>query len=235
MTPTKARTTLLAYLLMGLPGPVYLLYMPKHFIVAGDAAATMRNIAADEWVYRLCVAVGLEGMTAFIFLGLVLYNVFKDVDAAQARMLVALVCVSAGIAFVNFAFDIAPLVFLHRPEFQSSITIAQRDAMALGFVRVGGALTRINELFWGLWLLPFGLLVWKSGFVPRIIGAFLILGCFGWVMNTLVWVLWPDQMQVVLKVTNIAVAPGELSFVLWLIYKSLGLGGRRAPSPSYAI
>src|SRR5205807_8251825 len=131
MTPKQARTTLLAYLLMCLSGPVYLMYMPNHFIVAGDAAATMHNIAADESLYRRCVAAGLEGMTAFIFLGLVLYNLFKDVDRPQARMLVALVCVSAAIAFVNIALDLAPLVFLHRPEFQSSITTAQRDAMAL--------------------------------------------------------------------------------------------------------
>ena len=226
-----AREAAFLYLLMGLPAPVNLLYLPSKFIVAHDAAATVRNIAANEMTYRLCVLAGLVSSLAFLFLVVTLYELFKDVDRKQARLMFVLVAVSSAIGLVNLLNEIAPLIILHGGDSLSAFTQAQRDALSLGFLRLRNAGVNVNSALWGLWLLPFGLLVIKSGFIPKFVGAALLVSCVAYVVASVTYVLFPGYLSAVSKLT-LPLGSGELFMLLWLFIKGVRMQ-TPAVRPSY--
>jgi hypothetical protein len=210
-----------------LPAPLNLIYLPKRFIVPGDAAATAANISAGELIYRLCTLAGVFNSIMFIFLVLSLSNLFKDVDRKQARLMVALVVVSVAIGLVNLINEIAPLILLSGADYLSVFSKPQLEALALGFLRLRGSGLGIASAFWGLWLLPFGILVIKSGFIPKLIGVLLIVGCFGYLAQSLTTIVFPAYVRTVFNATLPLVAPGELSMIIWLLVK-----GAKLPLPA---
>ena len=221
MSSTKwtARSIGVLYLVTMLPAPLNLIYMPGRFIVRGDAAATARNIADAELLYRLCTLAGFFNSIMFIVLGLSLYNLFKDVDRKQARLMVAFVAVSAAISLANLINEIAPLVLLSGADFLSAFSKPQLDALALGFLRLRDVGIGIATAFWGLWLLPFGILAHRSGFTPRLIGVLLIVGCFGYLAQSVTFIVLPALTTVVTYVTLPLAAPGEFVMIIWLLVK----------------
>jgi hypothetical protein len=221
MNPARgtARSIGVLYLLTMLPAPLSLIYLPNHFIVPGDAAATARNITAGELTYRLLTLAGLVNNILFIFLVLSLYNLFKEVDRRQARIMVLLVVVSVAVGLVTLIVESAPLILLSGADFLAPFSRAQLEALALGVFRLRGNGLGIATAFWGLWLLPFGILVIKSGFIPKLIGVLLIVGCIGYLAQSLTALLWPAQLHTVFNATLPLVGPGELSMIVWLLVK----------------
>jgi hypothetical protein len=227
-----ARQAAFLYLLMGLPAPLNLLYLPGKFIVPNDAAATVRNIAANEMTYRLCVFAGMVSSLAFLFLVVTLYELFQDVDRRQARLMLVLVTASSTIGLITVLNEIAPLIILHSADSLSAFTKTQLDALSLGFLRLRNAGVNVNSALWGLWLLPFGLLVIKSGFVPKFIGAALLVSCVAYVAASVTSVLFPEYLGAVTRVT-LPLGSGEMFMLLWLFIK--GVRMQTPPvRPSYA-
>jgi hypothetical protein len=218
-----ARSIGVLYVLTMLPAPLNLIFLPKHFIVAGDAAATARNIAGGEFLYRLCTLAGLLNNILFLFLVLSLYNLFQDVDRKQARLMVVLVVVSVAIGLATLLIEIAPLILLSGAGFLSVFSQAQLDSLALGFLRLRASGLGIDSAFWGLWLFPFGVLVLKSGFIPKLIGVLLIIGCFGYLAQSITSLVFPAYVATVFNATLPLVAPGEVSMVIWLLVKGGGI------------
>ncbi len=99
---------------------------------------------------------------------------FKKVNEYQAELMVALVLVQIPIDFLLDAFSITSLMIL-KGDILKNLDIQQKQDMAMLFLKIGHYGTLILEIFWGLWLIPFGQLVYKSGLIPRIFGVFLIL------------------------------------------------------------
>ncbi len=209
------------YLTMGLLGYFSLMYVPRGLIVKGDAAATASRIAAGELLWRLGIVSGLLSAVGFLLLAWCLYRVFADVDRDQARLLVLLVAVSTAIGTVSLTTDIAPLVLLSGADFLAPFTRAQLEALAYGSLRVGSGATYLNMVFWGLWLFPFGVLVIKCGFMPRLIGALLIVGCFAYVIVALVALLFPPYLTVVDRVALPFYGVGELSAIIWFVIRAV--------------
>ncbi|MBA3646826.1 MAG: DUF4386 domain-containing protein [Gemmatimonadaceae bacterium] len=204
---------------MALPAPINILYLPTHFIVAGDAAATARNITADQLTYRLCILAGLVSLVGFIWLALSLYNLFKDVDRMQARLLVGLVLGGAAAGIANMINETAPLVLLSGMGYLSAFTAPQLDTLALAFLKIRGSGISLEMAFWALWLLPFGVLVMKSGFMPRLIGVLLIVGCFGYLAVSVTGILFPPHRALVNRIAMPFYSVGELSVIAWFIIK----------------
>lgn len=224
-TQRTARQTAFLYLLMGLPAPFNLLYLPSKFIVAGDAAATVRNIAADEMTYRLCVLAGMVSSLAFPFLVVMLHELLHEIDRRQARFMVVLVVISSAIGLVTLVNEIAPLIILHSGDSLSAFTREQLDALSLGFLKLRSAGISVNSALWGLWLLPFGILVIKSGFIPKFVGVALLVSCVAYVVGSLTFVLFPDYHHAVSRVA-LPLGSGEAVMLFWLLIK-----GVRMPAP----
>ena len=178
-TKAKARLAGVLYLVMGIPAYFSLMYVPHVLYVRGDATATMRNIMNAESLFRLGILSELVSQTIFIFLVLVFYDLFKDVDRKQARLMVILVAVAVAIEFVNCINLIAPLILLGGADYLSVFSKPQLDGLAFTFLKLRDNGIDVVSLLWGLWLLPLGILVIKSRFMPRVLGALLIVACVG--------------------------------------------------------
>lgn len=205
------------YLLMAITGPIGLLYVPSKLIVPGDATGTASNIMASESLFRVGIASNLLCQIAFIFLVLALYRLLKGVNQGQASLMVALVLVAVPIAFVNMLNPLAALLLLSSAGFLTVFEPSQLHAVAMVFLNIQEYGTMIVEIFWGLWLLPFGLLVFKSGFFPKILGILLILACIGYVVHSFTFLLFPQYEAIVESFASVPEAIGELSMVLWLL------------------
>src|SRR2546427_1851382 len=217
-TDKAARVAGAVYLSMVVTAPFSLIYIPSTLIVRGNATATANNILAHETLFRLGIVADLITSIIFICVVLALYRLLSGVNKTLASLMVALVLVSAAVGFMNVLNNIAALTLFRGSDFLAVLDKPQRDALAMLFIRLHGQGNVINEIFWGLWLFPFGVLVMRSGFLPRILGVWLIINGFAYLTTSLRGLLAPQYME---KVSNIAfpVLFGELAIMLWLVIK----------------
>ena len=137
------------------------------------------------------------------------------VSKAHASLMITLVLISIPISLVNVLNETAAVTLIRGANFLSVFDEPQRNALAMLFLHLHFDGFLVAQIFWGLWLIPFGVLVYKSGFLPRILGVLLILACFGYLANTLVgFGLLPSDLasRVVGQLTI-----GELPIILWLV------------------
>ncbi len=223
-TKNPGRVAGLLYILTSIPGFFAMMYVPGKLIVHRNAAATANNIAASETLFRLGIAAQLIGQAGFIFVALALYDLLKGVNRRHASLMVTLVVVQIPIAFLNELNSVAALVLVRGADFLSLFEKPQRDALAMLFLRLHGQGFVVAEIFWGLWLFPLALLVYRSRFLPRFLGVWLALAGFAWVILSLTGILLPQVQDKVDTYTQPAVF-GELAFMLWLVIK-----GARPPA-----
>jgi len=220
MTSTKnpGRFAGLLYLLTSMVGFFAMGYVPNKLIVHGNATATANNIAASETLFRLGIASELIGMVGFIFVALVLYDLLKGVNRRHAALMFILIVVSIPVAFVNELNSFAALVLVRGADFLSVFEKPQREALAMLFLNLHGRGFVVTEIFWGLWLFPLALLVYRSRFLPRFLGVWLALAGFAWVILSLTGVLLPQHADKVDTYLQPAIL-GEIAFMLWLVIK----------------
>jgi hypothetical protein len=212
----NARVAGLLYLTL-MTAPLRLIYIPSKLFVAGNAAATSNNIAAHQTLFRLGILSDLFTAVMSVFLTLALYRLFKDVNRTLAVVMVILGSLMVTpIYFLNTLNDAAALLLARGADFLSVFDKPQRDALMLLFLRLHGHGILVNEVFWGLWLFPFGLLVYKSRFIPRFLGVWLMLNCFAYVAVSVTGIMWPHYENTVANWV-FPVMFGELAIMLWLI------------------
>ena len=188
------------------------------FIVPGDATATARNIVAAELTYRIGILTDFVTLLLLIFLVVSLYNLLKGVDKWHAMLMVLLVSVGVTIGLANLLNKIAPLILLSGSDYLSVFTKPQLDALALGFLGLNTNGDTVDAVFWGLWLFPFGILVIKSGFLPRVLGILLMVAGFAYVTSSVTSIALPAYRHVVSQ----AMMPlyfGEFPIIFWLLIK----------------
>ena len=193
MNPTKksARYAGWLYLLLAITGFVSIMYIPSQIIVVGDAAATADNIRSSEGLFRTGIFVGLISNIFFIFLVVALYRLLREINPRQAMLMLVLVMASATLGFFNTLNQVAALIVLSGAEFLSVFDPARLEALSYLFLRLNSQSTQAIQVFWGLWLFPFGLLVYRSRFIPRILGVLLFIAGSGYVLSFAVSLLLP--------------------------------------------
>jgi hypothetical protein len=220
MTSRKqtARRAGALYLAMSMSA-VNLVYFPSVFLVRGDAAATAARIEAAPRLYRLLVLVDLAAGVAAIFLAMTLYQLFREVDRRQARLLVAMLFVQVPIMFLVTVLQMAPRVVLSGAGYWSVFDKPQLDALALGLLRLRSQAIGGLSLYWGLWLLPLGILTYRSGFLPRLLGVFLIVAACAYVISAVTFFVFPAAYGTVFNLGIPLYGLAELGFTGWLLVK----------------
>ena len=218
MTLSKnARVAGLLYLVGSLFGIVRLIYVPNTLFVYGDATATANNIAGHEWLFRFGIVSYLICGALWIFVTLALYRLFKGVNQALAVLMVILGSLMVTpIFFVNTVNDAAALLLIHGGGYLSVFNKPQRDAFARLFLDLHHQLDLANGIFWGLWLVPFGLLVYRSRFLPRVLGVWVIIACFAYLAISFTGLLLPAYEDQVASWTGWAML-AEVAIILWLL------------------
>jgi uncharacterized protein DUF4386 len=221
MTSTRnpGRVAGFFYLLLSIAGPIRIVYIPSKVFVEGNAAATAANIASHASLFRLGILSDLFVGTIVIFVALALYRLFKGVDHNLAVLVVILGgLLPSAIYFFNVMNDVAALRLVRGGDYLSAFDKPQRDALAMLFLHLHGQGFVACEIFYGLWLLPLGILTYRSRFLSRFLGVWLVLNGFAYLVVSFTGFVFPQYED---RVSNIAfpILTGELAFMLWLLIK----------------
>ena len=235
MHPTvkAARIAGAVYLSMVFTAPFTLLYVPGKLIVRGNATATANNVLAHETMFRLSIVGDLLTAVIFICLGIALYRLLSSVNKTWAMMMLSFVLVSAAVGFLDTLNNVAALILFRGENFLSVFDKPQLNALGYLFIRLHSQGIFMNELFWGLWLFPFGLLVFRSGFLPRFLGVWLMINCFGYVALCVIALIFPDQYSAAFLYFQ-PVLFGELAIMLWLLIRGAKVPTALRPAPAAA-
>jgi hypothetical protein len=216
----NARIAGVWYLLMSLLGTFSVMYVDASIYVPGDAASTANNLLASGGLFRLGFVCWLVQLVCFLFLANVLYKLFRPVDSSWARLLMLFVIVGVSISFLNRLNQLAPVLLLKGEVYQSAFETSQLQALALLFVDLQTQGEMISSVFWGLWLLPLGVLAWKSGFVPKVLAVLALIACFSHLLSSLAFFLYPNYSATIGSILSIG-AFGEIAFFLWILVKGV--------------
>jgi hypothetical protein len=198
-------------------------------IVTGDAAATAANILASETLFRVAVVSNLFSQVFLLFFGLTMHRFFREVDRTLSGVFMASVMLTVAVAVVNALNSFGALLVLSRADYLNAFTPEQLNAFAMIFLRLGASGQGLLEIFWTPYYFSFGLLVIRSGFLPKVLGALLMLMGVGYAVNILDKFLTPEFYP--LAFTRLAMTLGALGgipLLFGLLIKSL------KPQPSDA-
>jgi hypothetical protein len=218
INPNKtARVAGCLYLMLFPLGIFGIIYIPSSLIVLGDAATTASNIMANELLYRLSIVTALTLQIVNIFLALALYKLLNPVDKNNAVLMVILVLVAAPIAMLNELNHVAVLLVLSGSDLLTTFSLDQVQASVPLFLNLHEHGVFIAQIFWGLWLFPMGYLIFKSNFLPLALGILMIIGGFGYLVDSFVYFIFPDFDVTFSEFTFL----GELLLPLWLMFKGV--------------
>jgi hypothetical protein len=217
-----ARIAGILYLINAITGAIGIIIVPGKLIVTNDIAATAQNIINNEFLFRIGILSSISCQIVFIFLALTLFNLFENVSRNLTRALLSLVIVSVPIAFYLIFSQLEAFELL-KNNYMTSIELIQKQELAMSKLQIYQDGVALIGVFWGLWLIPFGQLVYKSGFIPKVFGVFLIVGGSSYLLDVCVFILIPEFH----RQTNILVAVissiAEVSMVVWLLIKGIKL------------
>ena len=207
------------YLLLSVIAPLRLMYIPSKLFVDGNATATVNNIAAHEWLFRFGIMGDLVCGVILIFLVLALYRLFKGVDQNLAVLVVIFGGVMPAIInFVGVVSDAGALMVVRGGDFLSVFDKPQRDALAMLLLNLRDQQNTAAEILWGVWLFPLAMLVYRSRFLPRFLGVWLVINGFAYVILSLTGELLPQYQDKVFTYSQPALF-GEIALTLWLVIK----------------
>ena len=222
----QARIAGLLYLLVAITAPLGLMVVPARLVVAGDPAATAALIAGHDTLLRMGMLSELFHQAVEVFMVLVLYNLFKPVNKTLAQQMLVLGLVPIPMVFLNVLGEVAASLAASGPAWLGAFSRPQLDALALLLMHLHAQGLQLAAVFWGLWLLPLGLLALRCGFIPKVFGWLVIASSAGYVLGAFTALIAPD-LAPTLGTPVFLLELGEPMMILWLV-----LVGARTPRAS---
>ena len=210
-----ARLSGFVYLLLILTGIYGLVYVPAVLFDWSSPTTTTSNILDNEMTFRLAVAAEIACYICFIFLPLLLYKLLRGVNQDAALLMVILALLSIPLAFAQVTKHLDVLLLVKEPAYLKALTTDVVQAtMMLKLASFNNGIL-VSYIFSGLWLLPFGYLVYHSGFLPRILGILLMLACFGYLIEFVGKFIF--SLSQIPWYISIPSSLGEFGICLWLL------------------
>ena len=219
---TRARRAGLLYAAGGFVAPFALIYVPARIFVDGNAAATADRIRGARGLVELGIAAELIQCSLIVIAVLALYRLFRDVSEPLAAAMAGLFMVAIPLQLANLLNYSAALMVTGGTPALAALSKEQVDALAYLFVRLHSRGIEIAALFWGLWLIPYGLVVRRSGFIPAWLGIPLLAAGLAYVVKSTLSLFFPEYAHTVAPVL-LLLGAGELPILVWLI----GWGAKR--------
>jgi hypothetical protein len=194
---------------------------PKIY-VPGDAVSTSRNILEYAGLFRLGFVSNIIGHIIFLALVLELYKLLKSVDLGQARLMVALVFASVPLVILNMLNQFAPVVLMSGSGYLSTFNPAQLQTLSMVFLELYENGVQIAEVFWGLWLIPLGILAYKSGFIPKVLAVSVLVGSLGHLLSFGSTFLFPEHNTTLTPISQMVML-AELPIFIWLLVKGVNV------------
>ena len=215
----KARMAGLFQLLEGLTAAFGQVIVRDRLVVAGNAAATAANILGHERLFWLGFASSLIGVAFHIAWALLMYELLKPVNRSLSLLAAFLILVGCAIQAFTSLLYLAPLLILQGGSSLSAFTPEQLQALALVFLKLNAYAFNIDLVFFGLWCVLTGYLIFRSTFLPRILGVLLAISGLGWVT----YLYPPLAYHLFLPYIAAASALGEIPLELWLLVKGVNI------------
>lgn len=219
---TTARLAGLLYVLVALLTPFVMFYAPSQLFVPGDASATVDRIAERQNLFVATIIVGIVSEFLFVSVIVLLYRLLKPVDDVLAGVMLLSIMLQVPLAFLGMANEVATLQFIRGGEFLQVFDEQQRDALIMFLVYVDRQGVLVSQVFWGVWLLPLGALVFRSRMIPRFLGIWLVLNGLAYIALSAIGLARPE-----LRASAFSLATplmfGELALALWLLIMGVKL------------
>jgi len=213
-----ARVAGILYLILILFGIISLAYIPSLLIDRESAAKTFENITNSEFLFRLGIVSGIITFLIYILLPLALYKLLHEVNKVYASLMVIFALISVPIFFVNILNKFSVLTLINNPEYLKKFDETELQTQVMLHIESYYNGIEISQIFWGLWLFPFGYIVYKSGFLPKILGIFLMLGCIGYLTTFFGGFLYSDfNKTIISEIARYPATIGEIGICLWLL------------------
>lgn len=206
------------YLVVVITGLFSLMYVPSKLIAWENPKLTFNNISSSRYLFSLSIASSILCYMAFTLLPLVLYKLLKNVNGTYAKLMVILALISVPISFINLQSKLSVLTIIDAADYLRVYKTEELQAQVMLLLKNYNNGILIVQIFWGLWLYPFGYLVYKSNFLPKVLGVFLMLGCLGYVINVFGRITIPEFSSYVLSsYITLPASIGEIGICLWLL------------------
>ena len=216
-----ARAAGFLYLIMIVAGGFAEAFVRQGLTVSGNAAATAHNILASEQMYRFGFVADLVTLICGTILSLILYILFKPVNRNLSLLALIFGSVAGAVMAINLLNQLAPLLLLHNSSYLKAFTIEQLQTLSLFFLNLQSQGYNISLLLFAFYFPIIGYLVYKSNFLPRILGVIYTMAGVGYLVNSLAWFLFPHLAAYLFPYVLLPAFIGEVSMSLWLIFKGV--------------
>lgn len=214
---STARIAGLLYLLQIPLGVFGILYLPVQIVDRGSWGNTVSNLLAHETTVRLSIVSAVLCALVTVATAHYIAKVLSPVDRRYARLIRLCTLVAAPLTLANELNHVAVLLLLDQPLMLENFSEAQLQAGVSFFLQLHAAGMQLIGIFFGLWLLPMGYLVIRSGYIPKVIGYFLLLTCAGYLADFFIFFLFPSGHLVISEYTW----AGEVMMVGWLLVRGI--------------
>lgn len=218
-----ARICGVLYLIMIVAGGFAEVFVREGLTVSRDAAATAQNILSSEQMYRFGFVADLVCLISGTFLSLIFYVMFKRVNKNLSLLALIFSILGSAVMAVNLLNQLAPLLLLHKAVYLKAFTPEQLQTLSLFFLNLQSQGYGISLLLFAFYFPIIGYLVYRSNFLPRILGVIYTLAGIGYLCNSLAMFLFPPLLALLFPYSLLPAFIGESSMSLWLILKGVNV------------
>jgi hypothetical protein len=217
MIPSKktARLAGLSFLFMVITGLFSEIFFRQKVFVSSDIAATVSNISSNTLLYRTGIVCDILMSLGYLFTALVLFKLLASVNKNLAAVMVLLAAAGSALLMFNILNECAPLYILTGNDYLNVLGLNSRQAIAMLYYSLYEHGYMIGQVFFALWVLPLGVLIYKSGFIPKVLGVLFVIETIFGFLSVFVHFLVPNQ-----SIETILLLPGtvaEFVFMFWLL------------------
>lgn len=213
MSPrSRAQLAGLLEALEGITSVIGQQYVLGRLVVPGDAAATARNIEAQEVLFRLGFSASVAAVAFHLVWAYLFYHLFRPVNRSLAGLATLIIVAGCSVQAVAALLYAAPLAVLQGVHSLSGLSTEQAQGLSLALLNLNYEAFNLYLVFFGVWCILTGYLIARSTFMPRILGVLLMVDGLGWTLY-----LWPPLATSVFGAIAVASALAELPLMFWLI------------------
>lgn len=216
-----AKTAGFLYLITIISGGFAEAFVRGRLTVYGNAVATAQNILASEQMYRFGFAADLICILCSTFLSIIFYILFKPVNKNLSLLALVFSIIATAVMAVNLLNQLAPLLLLHNSSYQETFSIEQLQTLSLFFLNFQSQGYNISLFLFAFYFPIIGYLIYKSNFIPKIIGIIYTMAGVGYLTNSLAWFLYPQLAAHLFPYVLLPALIGEVSMSFWLIVKGV--------------
>lgn len=210
----------LAIIALGLFGE---LFVRGALVVSGDPAATAGNIAASPWLWRAGIAGDLLMHVLDVPVIVILYLLLRPVSQTLAVLATLMNLVQTCVLVANKLTLLVPLYLLDSAATLGGFSPEQRHALSYLAIQAHGHGFGVGLIFFGFACLVRGYLVFRSGYLPRILGVLLVVAGLCYLTNSFALLLAPALATLLFPAVLVPAFVAELALALWLVVKGVNL------------